>query len=54
MSKVEIAKLLNVKVDKDSGRVFLEMEVMDPVWKQKILREWQDIEVKLVLEPKEE
>ena len=41
-------------VDKDSGRVFLEMEVMDPVWKQKILREWQDMEVKLVLDPKEE
>jgi len=54
MSKVEIAKLLNVRVDKDSGRVFLEMEVMDPVWKQKILREWQDMEVKLVLDPKEE
>jgi hypothetical protein len=50
----EIAKLLNVKVNKDSGRVFLEMEVMDPVWKQRILSEWQNLEVKLVLEPKEE
>ena len=53
MSEIEIAKLLNVRVDKSSGRVFLEMEVFDPVWKQKILREWQDVEVKLVIQPKE-
>lgn len=52
MSDVEIAKLLNVKVNKDSGRVFLEMEVIDPVWKQRLLREWQDIDVKLVIEDK--
>lgn len=52
MSDVEIAKLLNVRVDTKTGRVFLEMEVTDPVWKQKILREWQDVEVKLVIEEK--
>ncbi len=54
MSDIEIAKLLNVRVDQDSGRVFLEMEVLDPVWKQRILREWQDLEVKLVFDPKED
>ena len=52
MSDIEIAKLLNVRVDTKTGRVFLEMEVTDPVWKQKILREWQDVEVKLVIEDK--
>jgi hypothetical protein len=26
------------------------MEVTDPVWKQKILREWQDINVRLVID----
>jgi len=52
MSDIEIAKLLNVKVDTKTGRVFLEMEVTDPTWKQKILREWQDVEVKLVIEEK--
>jgi len=51
--KVEIAKLLNVRVDTKSGRVFLEMEVLDPVWKQKILSRWQDFDVKLVIEEKD-
>ena len=48
--KIEIAKLLNVRVDKETGRVFLEMEVLDPVWKQKILSKWQDFDVKLIIE----
>lgn len=50
MSRVEVARLLNVKVNTDTGQVFLEMEVTDPTWKQRILREWQDVEVKLVIE----
>lgn len=53
MSEIEIAKLLNVKVNKDTGQVFLEMEVTDPAWKQRILREWQEMDVKLVIEEKE-
>lgn len=54
MSKdIEIARLLNVSVDTDTGRVFLEMEVTDPTWRQRILREWQDVDVKLVIEEKE-
>jgi bifunctional N-acetylglucosamine-1-phosphate-uridyltransferase/glucosamine-1-phosphate-acetyltransferase GlmU-like protein len=53
MSKIEIARLLNVKVNTDTGQVFLEMEVTDPAWKQRILREWQDMDVKLVIEKKE-
>ncbi len=53
MSKeIEIARLLNVKVNTDTGQVFLEMEVTDPAWKQRILREWQEVEVKLVIEKK--
>jgi hypothetical protein len=46
----EIATLLNVRFDKETGRLILEMEVTDPVWKQKILREWQDINVRLVVD----
>jgi hypothetical protein len=53
MSKeIEIARLLNVRVNTDTGQVFLEMEVHDPVWKQRILREWQSMNVKLVIEKK--
>lgn len=53
MSKeIEIARLLNVRVDTKTGQVYLEMEVTDPTWKQRILREWQDVEVKLVIEEK--
>lgn len=53
MSKeIEIAKLLNVKVNTDTGQVFLEMEVTDPVWKQKVLRRWQNVNVKIILEEK--
>ena len=51
---VNIAKLLNVTYDTDTGQVFLQMEVTDPVWKQKILREWQDLDVSLVVEDKKE
>lgn len=50
--KIDIAKLLNVRVDKKTGRVFLEMEVLDPVWKQKILSQWQELDVTLVVEEK--
>jgi hypothetical protein len=52
MSDIEIAKLLNVRFNNKTGQVFLEMEVTDPTWRQKILREWQDMEVKLVVEDK--
>jgi hypothetical protein len=51
---IEIAKLLNVKYDKDNDRLFLTMEVFDPVWKRKILREWQNMEVSLVFGEKNE
>jgi len=54
MSKnIEIARLLNVSVNTKTGQVFLKMEVTDPAWRQRILREWQDIDVKLVIEEKE-
>jgi len=49
---MEIARLLNVSVDKKTGKVFIEMEVTDPTWKQKILRNWKDKEVVLVIKEK--
>ena len=54
MSKeIEIARLLNVRVDTETGKVYVEMEVTDPTWKQKILRNWKNLEVRLVVEEKE-
>lgn len=50
---IEIARMLNVTYDSETGRVFIEMEVTDPAWKQKILRNWQDLEVRLVVEEKD-
>ena len=49
-TSVDIAELLNVRYNKETGQVILEMEVVDPVWKQKILREWQKMKVKLVID----
>jgi hypothetical protein len=48
----DIATLLNVRYDNETGKMILEMEVIDPVIKQKILREVDKLEVKLVLEEK--
>jgi putative FmdB family regulatory protein len=50
--KVNIAKLLNVQYDSSTGRLFLKMEVLDPVWKQKFLKEWQDLDITLTIEEK--
>lgn len=49
---VEIAELYTVIYDEETGDVFLKMKVIDPVWRQKILRSWQDLSVKLVVEDK--
>jgi hypothetical protein len=46
---IDIAELLNVRYNKETGQVILEMEVTDPVWKQKILREWQNLKVGLII-----
>ena len=54
MSEMEIAKLYNVRYNKENGKVFIEMEITDPAWKQKILKNWQELEVKLVIEEKDE
>jgi hypothetical protein len=48
----DIATLLNVRYDSETGKMILEMEVIDPVIKQKILREVDKLEVKLVLQEK--
>lgn len=50
--KIDIARMMNVSYDTKTGQVFITMEVTDPVWKQKIMREWEDLEVKLVVEEK--
>lgn len=48
-TSIEVAELLNVRYNKDTGQVILEMEVSDPVWRQKILREWNALKVRLVV-----
>jgi len=48
--EVKIAKLMNVKYNSETGEMFLEMKVTDPVWKQKLLKEWQELNVKLVID----
>lgn len=50
--KIDIARLMNVTYDDETGQVFITMEVTDPVWRQKILREWSNLEVRLVVEEK--
>jgi len=54
MVEIEIARLLNVKVNTDTGQVYLEMEVTDPTWRQRIIREWQNMDVKLVIDDKKQ
>ena len=49
-NEIEVARLLNVKVNTNTGQVYLEMEITDPVWKQKVLSEWQVSTIKLVIE----
>jgi hypothetical protein len=53
MKKIKIAKLLNVKVNNSTGQVFLEMEVVDPVWRSKFLQKWQDMDAYIVVEEKD-
>jgi hypothetical protein len=50
---IEIAELQTVIYDDETGEVFLRMKVTDPVWRQKILRNWQELNVRLVVEEKE-
>lgn len=53
MPDIEIAKMLNVRIDTKTGQVFIEMEIIDPTYKQKIMRNWEELEVKLVVEKKD-
>lgn len=55
MSKeIEIARLMNVKIDKTTGRIYIEMEVTDPTWKQKILRVHNLPSVRLIIDEEDE
>jgi len=50
--EIEIAKLFNISYNNETGEMFLKFQVVDPVWKQKILREQNDVEIKLVINTK--
>lgn len=50
MMETEIAELYTVIYDPDTGELFLKFKVVDPVWRQKILREWEDYRFKLIIE----
>lgn len=50
MTETEIAELYTVIYDSDTGELFLKFKVVDPVWRQKILREWEDYRFKLIIE----
>lgn len=45
---VEVAKFLNITIDAETGQVFLEIEILDPVWKSKIKNNIKKI--KIILE----
>ena len=46
--EIEVAKMLNYQYDSETGRVFILMEVIDPVMKQRVIRE--SLKVKLIIE----
>lgn len=48
--EIDIAKMINFSYDNKTGKVFITMEVIDPTWKSKIMREFDKLEVKLVIE----
>lgn len=50
MTETEIAELYTVIYDSETGELFLKFKVVDPVWRQKILREWEDYKFKLIIE----
>lgn len=50
MTETEIAELYTVIYDSETGELFLKFKVVDPVWRQKILREWEDYKFKLIVE----
>ncbi len=51
-NELEIAELQTVSYDNETGDVFIKMKITDPVWRQKILRSWQNLKVKLIVEEK--
>ena len=52
--EVDIARMMNVTYDNETGQVFITMEVTDPVWRQRLMRDWENLEVKLVVEEKQD
>jgi len=54
MNEVDVAEIFNFIYDEETGDLYLKFKVVDPVWKQKILREWNKWVFKLVIEEKNE
>jgi len=54
MNEVDIARMMNVTYDNKTGQVFITMEVTDPAWRQRLMRDWENLEVKLVVEEKKD
>ncbi len=50
MKTIDIAELINVTYDNETGDVFLTMKVTDPVWRQALLKNWKFLKVKLTVE----
>ena len=48
----EVARFINLEYDKKTGELFIKIEITDPVWKQKILREWDKIKMNISFEEK--
>ena len=46
----ELSKILNVIYDNKTGQVMITVEILDPVWKQKFLRKFDKLNVKLIVE----
>lgn len=43
-----------METDNETGDLFLKFKVVDPAWRQRILREWRDYKFKLVIEDEDE
>ena len=53
MNEVDVAEIFNYIYDEETGDLYLKFKVIDPVWKQKILREYDKWVFKLVIGEKD-
>jgi len=52
VNSIKIAELLNVTYNTETGDVFIQMKITDPVWRQKFLSDWQKLDVQLIVKEK--